>query len=150
MSVCEWGIKLLVEHFVNGRVTNEVLERVEGLRDLFNFEKNSRSDRDGNIKRKLEVEVERLTENLIKEKAAREELTRYVKEELSNKERILNLNYNQFTRNIIEDINALRESLQRECETREQVDEHMVTTIDQIVKQLHESLRIVTKSDTDM
>ncbi|KAL9652816.1 hypothetical protein ABK040_010848 [Willaertia magna] len=117
-----------------------VLEQLQHVKSLIEEERILRLEKEAQLLRKISDEISKFNQKFDFERSSRESFMSSVREEVI-KEKI----DKDLKKRLFNEIDLLKEELRIERETREQIDEQIVGSIDAIVKQVQESLRIVTK-----
>jgi len=93
--------------------------------------------------KKLVEESSRMSELAEHERNARKEGLNVIQAEVYELERRRNVNDERFRMKILEDIEQLRKALRNEAEARQSAEDTLIYTMDHIVQQVKESLRVV-------
>ncbi|KAF0974389.1 hypothetical protein FDP41_006421 [Naegleria fowleri] len=122
-----------------------VIGQLEELRSMIEEERMNRMEKEAQLTRKINDEYFKVSQKLESEKKARELFITSTREDMERVEQAKARIDQDFRTRIFEEVDNLREELRRETEQREIVDEQIVNSLDTIIKQVHDSLRMVTK-----
>ena len=122
-----------------------VLGQLEELRNLVEDERLNRLDRESQMMRKFNDEYYKLSQKLDTEKKSREIFMNSTREEIERIEQAKAKIDQDFRAQLFEEIDSIRDEIKVEKEQREIVDEQIVSSLDTIIKEVHDSLRLVTK-----
>ena len=142
--------ELAVEREKNVRLTQELKYHAgQGLSDIratVEQEKLQRMEKEQLLAKKLGEDVFRMQERLDVERHAREVMLTAVKEDMSKFSGTREKSDERFVRKLREDIIKLREQLQAEEETRAQGEEQLAQAMEDIVAQVHGSLKALSQA----
>ncbi|KAG2375339.1 hypothetical protein C9374_009962 [Naegleria lovaniensis] len=122
-----------------------VIGQLEELRSMIEEERMTRLEKEAQLTRKINDEYFKVSQKLESEKKARELFITSTREDMERVEQAKAKIDQDFRTRIFDEVDNLREELKRETEQREIVDEQIVNSLDTIIKQVHDSLRMVTK-----
>lgn len=124
---------------------NNTLGQLEELQSQLENERISRAEKDAQLMKKISEETTRIHDRFEAEKADRDHVLQFVRDEADKSEKARDKSLEKFRSMILDEIDILKQALRMETEAREGAEEQMMDTIDHIVNQLRESFRIVSK-----
>eukprot|EP01062_Namystynia_karyoxenos_P005292 TRINITY_DN11876_c0_g3_i1.p1 TRINITY_DN11876_c0_g3~~TRINITY_DN11876_c0_g3_i1.p1 ORF type:complete len:296 (+),score=157.62 TRINITY_DN11876_c0_g3_i1:84-890(+) len=127
------------------RLNHTVAQEVKNIRSTLDHEKVLRMEKEAQLLRKSAEDVYQLQERLNAEKSAREIGVSGVRDALAKLAKDKAKEDEKFKTGVLGDIEQLKNAVRFEHEERKEAEEQMVQTMDQIVKQVHESLEVVSK-----
>eukprot|EP01027_Heterolobosea_sp_BB2_P005264 GEZU01008073.1.p1 GENE.GEZU01008073.1~~GEZU01008073.1.p1 ORF type:complete len:182 (+),score=66.52 GEZU01008073.1:159-704(+) len=130
---------------LNHELRTTVAQHVSDLQAAIETERVSRLEKEAQLLKKMSEDLFRMSERIENEKSVREHSQAALREEFDKLTRGREKNDEKFKAMVLEEIDILKAGLRLESENRATSEEQMVQTIDQIVSELQESLRIVSK-----
>lgn len=120
---------------------------LEELKNMIESEKVNRLEKEAQILKKVSEDFTKVNERFDASKKATEGALNTLKQELKKKEVDTSKSDQLFRQQAMQDIENLKILLKNEMEDRQHTEEQMSQSIDQIVGQIHESLKLVSKGN---
>eukprot|EP01065_Artemidia_motanka_P032745 TRINITY_DN39730_c0_g1_i1.p1 TRINITY_DN39730_c0_g1~~TRINITY_DN39730_c0_g1_i1.p1 ORF type:complete len:283 (+),score=117.31 TRINITY_DN39730_c0_g1_i1:59-850(+) len=127
------------------KLNQTVAQEVKNIRSTLDHEKVLRMEKEAQLLRKSAEDVYQLQERLNSEKSAREIGLTGVREAIARLTKMQGKEDEKFKTSVLSDIDQLKNAVNFEHEERKEAEEQMVQAMDQIVKQVHDSLQVVSK-----
>ncbi len=136
----EKTMKLMQDLRMNG------MNQYDELKTMLENERVARLEKEAMILKKTAEDLNRVHEKLEFEKSYREQSQNALLQEIQKLDNDRTKQEQIFKQYTMDELEILKQSLRMEQQAREAAEEQLVQTIDGIVAQLQESLRIVTKT----
>ena len=127
------------------KVSYESQQSVQNLKNTMEQDKVQRMEKDAQLLRKSAEDVYRLQERMDVEKQARDLGFESLRDAISKLANDKDKHDEKFRSLVLGDIEQLKSAVRFEHDEREQSEEQLVKTMDQIVNQVQDALRVVSK-----
>jgi len=119
--------------------------QLEELKAMIEDERLNRLEKETQMTRRMNEEYSKISQRVEFEKKARENFMVSTREDVQRIEEAKAKIDKDFRTQLFDEVDVLREDLRQEKENREAIDEQIVASLDSIIKQVQDSLRMVSK-----